>query len=92
MAKHRKASRLDKALARLKANPRGASRGITGFAVVLGLLITTLVWLFYLPGRHTHEQLQTEQTRLRLVFQPHLVQGYLSSLAPGATRDRKSVV
>jgi len=86
MAKRKKPSRWAAVLARLQADPRKTSRILTFLGIVVGTLITVSVWVLYLPGRHTHEHLQTEQTRLRLAFQPYLEQGYISSLAPGATR------
>lgn len=54
--------------------------------VLSAALITTLVVLYYEPGREQHAIVQQPDTALRLVMEPSAVQGYISGLAPGITR------
>lgn len=78
MGKHRRKS--------FQIDPKRAARVITVLGVTGAILLTIFYWLFYQPGRKTHEHLVSPQTRLRLSFQPAIIQDYLSSLAPGVTR------
>lgn len=78
MAKHRRK--------RFQIDPKRAARVITVLGVTGAVILTIFFWLFYQPGRKTHEHLVSPQTRLRLSFQPAMVQDYISSLAPGVTR------
>lgn len=61
------------------------SAGIVGGCAV-GALLLTLYFLLSQPGRESHEEYLTGDTVFRLVTQPAMEQGYISSLTNAATK------
>lgn len=70
----------------LTIDAKSAARLITFFGILAAIFLTVFVWVIYQPGRHKHTHLVNERTKMRLTFQPAIIQDYITSLAPGITR------
>ena len=60
------------------------SLALAAFIVLGGYFLVQ--WFFSLPGAANHDQYVQDTTTVRMVLQPSRVQGYVSDLAPQATK------